>query len=108
MKHSSNYNDKKYRHLTEMESQFLKGHLPKNWPQIIIDRVQENLKSYSRIPSKGQLYALVNGRVKEQEFLPLVFELVRGSVKTKSQIKKKISQIMKSDITNCAARGLQP
>lgn len=95
---SSNYGDKKYRYLPKEESDALKDLLPPNWPVIVIDKVKKDKKNYPRIPKSSHLYALVNGRVRDFTFMPLVKDL--------AQRKKKISDEI-TDLTRGARVSAQ-
>lgn len=91
---SSYYGDKKYRYLSKNDSNALKDLLPPGWPEIIIEQVKKKAKDYPRIPSDTHLYALVNGRVRDFTFMPLVMDL---ALKKKS-ITDKIGELTREKV----------
>ena len=87
-KKSTYYGDKKYRYLSKEESDVLKNLLPTKWPEIIIERIKAKKKDYPVIPKRAHLYALVNGRVRDFTFMPLIKELALEKKKISDEIKE--------------------
>lgn len=90
-KKSNYYGDKKYRYLSKQESDALKDLLPGSWPQIIINKVEAINKhkkgTFPRVPKPSHLYALVNGRVRDFTFMPLIKDLALEKKKISDEIK---------------------
>lgn len=87
----TNYGKKKYRYLSQDDSDALKELLPINWPDRIIESVKKDLKkndkAWPRVPSGQHLYSLVNGRIRDFTFMPLVKDLALEKKKITDEIK---------------------
>jgi hypothetical protein len=90
-KKSTYYGDKKYRYLSKDESDALKSLLPVSWPRIVINKVEKALKkdkhSFPYVPKDYSLYAMVNGRIRDISFMPLIRDLALERKKINDDIK---------------------